>query len=227
MLSDGLELKINLIAAKSNLGRLTAAPPGTPAEVVAELRDAYKKVMADPDFLAKAEILGLPITPARGDEVATLMRATLNQSPDTVAIISPALNVEIPTIKVKTDILALEDRNKVVTFMSGDAKVTGEVSGARTKVTVNGAGAERGDLAVGMVREPEYDPAIEVNEFKSIACSVEVFQAAVTMMMGEMSGSRTTVMVNGAEARRGDLADGMACDFAYEFGEKIEFKPVT
>jgi tripartite-type tricarboxylate transporter receptor subunit TctC len=162
---------VSLIAANSNLGRLTAAPPGVPADVLQELRGAYMAVMEDPEFLAEAERLGLPIEAAPGDEVGALMQAALQQSPETVAIISAALSVEVPTIKVRIEILGLEDRNKLVTFMSGDAEVTGEISGSRTAVTLDGAEAEREDLAVGMVCDMEFDPGSEVNEFASVACT--------------------------------------------------------
>ncbi len=98
----------------------------------------------------------------------------------------------------------------------------------------------------------EYDPASDVNEFKSVACSGEVMQAAAAMMMvsskiigladgnkqvtfmadgaemmGEVSGSRTALTIDGAEAKRKDLAMGMTCDFGYEAGDEIEFKTVA
>lgn len=242
---------VSLIDAMSNLGRLTAAPPGVPVEVLEELRDGYMAVMSDPDFLADAEKLGLSVESARGDEVATLVGSALNQSPETVAIVSAALNVEIPTITVTSDILALADRNKEVTFMSGNTEVTGEVSGSRTKVSVNGNAAERGDLAVGMACKIEYDPAHEDNEFKAIDCSGEVTAAGdivavssaivgladgnkeVTFLadgaetMGSVSGKRTAVTLDGAEASRKELAEGMACDFTYEASHEIEFKTVS
>jgi tripartite-type tricarboxylate transporter receptor subunit TctC len=242
---------ISLIDAMSNLGRLTAAPPGVPADVLEELRDAYMAVMTDPDFLAEAEKLGLPVEPARGDEVAKLVSAALQQSPDTVKIISAALNVEVPTLKVTSDILALEDRNKQVTFMSGDQKVMGEISGSRTSVSLNGESAERGDLAVGMTCDIEYNPQHEANEFKQIACTgaaadagalVEVSSDIVALadrnkevtftrdgaeMMGAVSGSRTQVTVDGAAAERGALAVGMRCDFSFEDGDEVEFKTVS
>ena len=250
--SDKGKSIVNLIDALSNLGRLTAAPPGVPADVVEELRDAYLAVVTDPDFLAEAEKLGLPIEAARGDEVAALVSAALQQSPETVEIISSALEVEIPTIRVTSDILALEDRNKLVTFMSGDAEVTGEISGSRTAVTLNGGDAERGDLVVGMNCEIEYDPAHETNEFSSIACGGEVTAVVAAMMnvaskiaglgdggkevtfmaggaekMGEVSGSRTSLTINGTAAERDALMVGMDCEFAYEDGEEIEFKTVA
>ncbi len=250
--TDKAKSIVSLIEANSNLGRLTAAPPGVAPEVLEELRTAYMAVMEDPEFLAEAEKLGLPIEAARGDEVAVLMQAALQQSPETVAIISAALDVEVPTIRAVSDILALEDGNKLVTFMSGDAEVSGEISGSRTAVTLNGAEAERGDLAVGMACEIEYDPGSDVNEFKSIACTGEAVTAAATEMMvstaiagladgnkqvtfmaegaekmGEVSGSRTALTIDGAEAKRDALAVGMTCDLIYEDGDEIEFKAMA
>ncbi|SLN64453.1 Tripartite tricarboxylate transporter family receptor [Roseivivax jejudonensis] len=162
---------VNLIDAMSNLGRLTAAPPGTPPERVEDLRDAYMAVMEDPEFLAEAEKLGLPIEAARGDEVAESVQAALQQSPETVQIISSALNVEVPTIKATSEILSLEDGNKAVGFMSGDEEIVAEVSGSRTELTIDGEGATRDALAVGMVCDIEYDPNHEANEPKVMACT--------------------------------------------------------
>lgn len=169
--SDKARSIVNLIDANSNLGRLTAAPPGVPAEILEEMRDAYMAVMTDPEFLAEADKLGLSIDPARGDEVETLVKAALQQSPDTVAIIANALAVEIPTIKVTSPILSLEDKNKKVSFNSGDVVVSAEISGSRTKLTIDGAEADRKALVVGMVCDIEYDPAHEANEPKAMACA--------------------------------------------------------
>ncbi|MEQ8488318.1 MAG: tripartite tricarboxylate transporter substrate-binding protein [Marinovum algicola] len=249
--TDRARAIVSLIDAMSNLGRLTAAPPGVPADVLEELRDGYMAVMSDPDFLAEAEKLGLSVEPARGDEVATLVEAALNQNAETVAIISEALNVKIPTITVTSDILALADRNKAVTFMSGDTEVTGEISGSRTKVTLNGETAERGDLTVGMNCRIDYDPQHEANEFKAIDCAGEAaaaggmvsasseilaladgnkevtFLADGTETKGMVSGKRTAVTVDGAAATRKELAAGMSCDFTYEAGDEIEFKTAS
>ena len=243
---------VNLIEALSSLGRLTAAPPGVPADVVEELRDAYMAVMTDPEFLADAEKLGLPIEPARGDEVQALVSAALQQSPETVQIISAALDVEIPTLTVNSEILALEDRNKIVTFMSGDEEVSGEISGSRTDVSLNGAEAERGHLAVGMSCEFEYNPSTEANEFITVACDGEASSEAadvttvssqigalgdggkeVTFLadgaekIGEVSGSRTALTIDGADAERDALVVGMECELSYEDGDEIEFQTVS
>lgn len=162
---------VSLIDAMSSLGRLTAAPPGTPDDKVALLREAYMGVMQDADFLAEAAKLGLPVEPAPGDEVATMVQAALQQSPETVAIISAALDVEIPSIKATSEILSLGDRNKAFEFMSGDQKLTAEISGSRTALTIDGAQAERDALTVGMVCDIEYDPNHEANEPSVMACA--------------------------------------------------------
>ena len=237
---------VNLIDANSNLGRLTATPPGVAPEVLEALRDGYMAVMADPKFLADAQKLGLSIDPARGDKVEALVKAALEQSPETVTIISEALEVEIPTIKVSTAILSLEDGNKAVGFMSGDAQVVGAVSGSRTVVMVNGAEASRKELAVGMLCDIEYDPNAEGNEFKTLTCTAPAAVAATapaaggvvtvssaimaleddnkvvgfrtgdTDIKGSVSGKRTAVTVNGAKAERDALAVGMVCDMTYD-----------
>ncbi len=244
---------VNLIDANSNLGRLTAAPPGVAPEVLEELRDAYMAVMEDPDFLAEAQALNLPIDPARGDRVAELVAAALRQSPETVAIIAEATEVEIPTVTVSSAILSLEDRNKIVGFSADGQDITGEVSGSRTALSINGETAERDALAVGMECEFEYDPNASPIEFAMVSCTGEATAAAMELvkvsseilaladegkvvtfsadgaeMTGEISGSRTALTIAGAEAKRDALAVGMACEFEYDpASAEIEFKTVS
>lgn len=245
---------ISLIDANSNLGRLTAAPPGVPQEVIEELRDAYMKVLTDPAVLAEAEKMGLPIDPARGDVVANMVGAALQQSPESIEIISGALDVDIPTITATSEILSLEDRNKLVGFMSGDAMVIGSVSGSRTALTVNGETADRSALAVGMTCDFVYDPASDGNEFNSVDCTggaspqeeagVTSVNAAIdsleddnkvvgftvngTAMTGSVSGKRTAVTIAGAASDRDGLAVGMTCDMEYDStAAEIEFISLT
>lgn len=162
---------VNLIDAMSSLGRLTAAPAGVPEDILNELRDGYIAVMENSDFLAEAEKIGLPIEPARGDVVAEMVAAALKQSPETLAIIASALDVEIPTVKTQSPILSLEDKNKIIQFNSGDEVITAKISGSRTAVTLNGAQADRKDLEVGMDCAIDYNPNADNNEPVSIACT--------------------------------------------------------
>jgi hypothetical protein len=160
----------NLIQALSVLGRLTAAPAGVSGEALKELRDAYWASVTDPELLAEAEKLDVPIEPANGEDVAKLVAAALQQSPDTVKIIAAAVDVEIPTIKVTTELLAVNDGGREVEFKSGEEVVKAGPSGSRTAITVDGAEAKRDALVAGMTCEIEYDPAAEANEPKTMDC---------------------------------------------------------
>jgi tripartite-type tricarboxylate transporter receptor subunit TctC len=162
---------VNLIAATSLIGRLTAAPPAVPDDVLAELRTAYMAALTDPAFLAEAEALGIPVDPADGEAVEQLVAAGLAQTPETVAIIRAALTEEASTITLTTALVAVNNEGREVTINTGTEDVVLEPSGSRTAITLNGAEAKRAALAAGMTCEIEYDPAAEGNEPKTMACT--------------------------------------------------------
>jgi tripartite-type tricarboxylate transporter receptor subunit TctC len=74
---------LELIFASSSIGRVIFAPPGVPAERLAELRAAFDAVMADKEFLAEAERLKVEINqPMPGKAVAALVEKLHQVSPD-------------------------------------------------------------------------------------------------------------------------------------------------
>jgi len=81
---------LNLLQAISELGRLTAGPPGIPADILSVERQALISVMKDPEFLAEARKLNLPIDALPGDAVELKIRAALSQSAETVAALKRA-----------------------------------------------------------------------------------------------------------------------------------------
>jgi len=83
---------IAIIDALAQLGRITAAPPGTPPERLEALRAAYTAALEDPELRAEAKRLGLPIEPAYGDDVRRLVVGALDQTPETVAMIKKAID---------------------------------------------------------------------------------------------------------------------------------------
>lgn len=84
---------LGLIEALSELGRLTAAPPGIPADRLAALREAYRLALEDPDLRREADSLDMPIEPAYGDDVRDLVLTALDQSPDAIALLKEATGV--------------------------------------------------------------------------------------------------------------------------------------
>lgn len=81
---------IALVESQSNISRLSAGPTGIPADRLQALRDAYAKATSDPEFLKKAESLGLPVDPLVGDEVGAAVEKAMDQTPEMVAFLKEA-----------------------------------------------------------------------------------------------------------------------------------------
>jgi tripartite-type tricarboxylate transporter receptor subunit TctC len=83
-----------LIEAQARISRLTAGPGGMDPQVLQALREAYMSATADAEFLAEADKLKLPISPASGEAVTELVKTALAQSPEVVALLSEVLKEE-------------------------------------------------------------------------------------------------------------------------------------
>lgn len=64
---------MELILMRQEAGRPFAAPPGTPPDRVAALRQAFDATLADPAFVAEAQKTRLEIDPLTGREIATML----------------------------------------------------------------------------------------------------------------------------------------------------------
>ena len=82
---------IALIQSQGDIARLTAGPPGIPADRLNILIDAYKNALNDPDLQARAIKFGYPIEPAYGEEVAKIINKALQQSVETTTLLTEAL----------------------------------------------------------------------------------------------------------------------------------------
>jgi tripartite-type tricarboxylate transporter receptor subunit TctC len=90
-LADTPEAKslIALVHSQAEISRLTAGPPGIPADRVAFLRALYRKALEDPELREQALKGGdRPIEALYGEEVAERVRAALAQPPELVAFIN-------------------------------------------------------------------------------------------------------------------------------------------
>lgn len=148
---------VNLISANAQIGRLTAAPPGVPEDILAELRRAYDAALSDPELLAEAEGLGIPIDPSGGAEVAEAIAAALNQAPETVEIVRTALSEEAELSTVTSEVLATADEGREITILVDGQEFVMEPSGSRTTVTIDGQPGERAAVTPGMECTFEYD----------------------------------------------------------------------
>lgn len=64
---------IRLIVATQSMARPFVAPPGIPPERGAALREAFKRTMIDPEFLAEADKLKVEISPMSGPDVNAML----------------------------------------------------------------------------------------------------------------------------------------------------------
>src|SRR5262249_12107885 len=84
------------------LGRPFLAPPGVPNERVVALRKAFALTMADPDFLAEAETMGLGVNaPRTGEQMREVMERVYRTPPRVIDRLRqlnvPSMNPRSPT----------------------------------------------------------------------------------------------------------------------------------
>ena len=81
-----------IINAQAHFARVTVGPPGIPADRLAVLREAYMAALADPELIAEAEKMGLPIDAASGEAVADRIRDSLAVSPEILAMMKEVMD---------------------------------------------------------------------------------------------------------------------------------------
>jgi len=85
---------VNLIVSQAELARITAGPPGIPADRLRALRAAYQAALEDPGLLADTKKRGMPIEPLYGEKVREQVVAALNQSPQTRVLIPKVMPMD-------------------------------------------------------------------------------------------------------------------------------------
>jgi tripartite-type tricarboxylate transporter receptor subunit TctC len=73
-----------VVLSAGEFGRPLVTPPGTPADRLKILRDAFDKAVSDPALLAAAEKRRLEMDPAGGAEIEALAKEVMAATPDVV-----------------------------------------------------------------------------------------------------------------------------------------------
>jgi tripartite-type tricarboxylate transporter receptor subunit TctC len=81
---------LDMIETMSQVGRPTAGPPGIPAGRVLVLRRAFDAAVKDPELLAEARKLYIPIAPGTGEDVEVKVKRLLGQPAEIVALLRKA-----------------------------------------------------------------------------------------------------------------------------------------
>jgi tripartite-type tricarboxylate transporter receptor subunit TctC len=75
---------VTVVLASGELGRPYLLPPGISTERLKTLREAFMKLMADPDFLADIKKRGLEVEPSTGEELEKLANQVMAQPPEVI-----------------------------------------------------------------------------------------------------------------------------------------------
>jgi tripartite-type tricarboxylate transporter receptor subunit TctC len=161
---------IALIQTQGDISRLTAGPPGIPPDRLEALRKAYRLSMEDKELQAKAIKLERPIDAAYGDDVLRMVKAALNQTPETIALLKQTLDApaEAAAPATKGAVAEWDGRSKIVLKLDGGKTFEAEVSGSRTDITVAGQKSARENIKAGMTCSIDGPSG---GEAKSINCN--------------------------------------------------------
>jgi len=77
---------LRLRAIPNRLGRPFVAPPGSPPEVVAAYRQAFRRLAQDPEFAGEAERAGLEVVWVPGEECLRIVQEVLASPPSVVRV---------------------------------------------------------------------------------------------------------------------------------------------
>jgi tripartite-type tricarboxylate transporter receptor subunit TctC len=76
------------------IGRAFAVPPATPAERVAILREAFAKMIKDPEFLAEGKKAKIDFNYITAEQVLKDFTSLLNQTPETLKEMGKYIKLE-------------------------------------------------------------------------------------------------------------------------------------
>ena len=82
--TDAQRQIIDLILTSQQMARLVTAPPDVPPERVAALRNAFDAMLKDPEFVASATRLGLPVDAVSGVELQKLVGEMAKTPPEVI-----------------------------------------------------------------------------------------------------------------------------------------------
>jgi tripartite-type tricarboxylate transporter receptor subunit TctC len=76
------KLLMEIYASSGTIGRGLAFPPGVPADRVAAMRQAFTRMLADPDFKAEVEKTKTPVSPMSGEDLGKYVAGVMKLPAD-------------------------------------------------------------------------------------------------------------------------------------------------
>jgi tripartite-type tricarboxylate transporter receptor subunit TctC len=91
---DHAKKLLAMISAQAEVARLTAGPPGVPADRLDVLRKVYLQALADPQLQAEAKKMEIIIEPSGGTAIEADILSSLRQSPENVQLLAQSFHAE-------------------------------------------------------------------------------------------------------------------------------------
>ncbi len=141
---------VSFIEGEGVMYRLCAGPPNIPADRLKALRDAYMKAYASKELRAEAAKARRPIDPLRGDKVAKMIKAAVNQPPEMVAFLKKVTSIKLDLLKHSGPVTKVKRGGRRVWIKYKGKEVKTKISRSRTEVTINGKPDKRKNIKPGM-----------------------------------------------------------------------------
>ena len=166
--------------ALNDIDKWYALPPGTPKEIVDAYREAWAKIVKDPEFIKQGRAqFSADFTPVAGEQQQDMVQKTayprkeitahLDQlkvkhglpaeplTDEELAALAKAKGLDkmdVPSVKAKLS--AVNNSGREIEFAANGGNKKLDVSSSRTKVSIAGQKAARADLKPGMECTIEY-----------------------------------------------------------------------
>jgi tripartite-type tricarboxylate transporter receptor subunit TctC len=141
---------VALMSRQSTISRFVAGPPNIVPERLALLRSVYKKTLESPALRADAKKAHRTIHPAYGEDVARMVKAIVNQPPEIVALLKKITNMKVAMLKHKGKVTKIKRKGRGIVIDYKGKALKAKLSGSRTTVTIDGKGAKRKKIKLGM-----------------------------------------------------------------------------
>ena len=164
-MTDDQKPTLAVAVAPLAAGRPFATTPNVPADRVKILQAAFQKALVDPTLLAEAEKSGRPIDYMGPTDLKNLYNDILAASDEVIEKFSAT-----PSTKITAALDEVGKKGKVIKFQGKGSQVSSSISKSRTKITIGGKDAKRGDLKAGMNCTVEYNPGHKEREASLVAC---------------------------------------------------------
>ncbi len=82
--SDALRRMASVVLSSGGFGRPMVAPPGMAADIARTIREAYAKMLKDPEFIAEVKKRRYDLEPVTWEEMQNLAKEVTSQPPDVV-----------------------------------------------------------------------------------------------------------------------------------------------